>query len=408
MEIAGIVAEYNPFHNGHLYQINQTKFETHADAIIAVISGNFSQRGEATITDKFTRTKMALLNGVDLVLELPVPVATASAERFAEGAISIFEQSQIVSLLSFGSECGNIPLLKKIATTLIDEQNTLDQSIKNHLKNGLSYPRAREKALIDFLGTQQNETESLLMDTLKSPNNILGIEYMKALAKFQSSIMPFTIKRKDAAYHDTSINGSIASATAIRNELHNGSMQHISSMPDTASKLLKSTFLPSMEKLSAFLHFKLMFSKAEELYTTWDIPADLIHTFMKHVQDNPSYTELVNRCTSKTYTKATVQRSLLRILLDIKNEDLMGSLSPLTVPYIRVLGCRKSSTHLLKVLSSRAKVPVITNLNKQYNSLNDLQKKWIDYELTATKLYAYAASNPHFATSDFTQPFIIL
>lgn len=264
MEIAGIVAEYNPFHNGHLYQINQTKFQTHADAIVAVISGNFSQRGEATITDKFTRTKMALLNGVDLVLELPVPVATASAERFAEGAISIFEQSHIISSISFGSECGDIATLTKIATTLIHEQDSVDRLIKEHLKTGLSYPRARQEALIEFLGTESLSNTTDLLETLKSPNNILGIEYIKALTKLHSTITPFTIKREGAAYHDSSIEGHIASATAIRNELLNGSMKHTTSMPPSAATLLNPTSLPSMERLSAFLHFKLMFSKAEE------------------------------------------------------------------------------------------------------------------------------------------------
>ena len=409
MKIAGIVAEYNPFHNGHLYQINQTKSQTGADAVVAVISGNFSQRGEATITDKFTRTKMALLNGVDLVLELPVSVATASAERFAEGAISIFEQSHIISLLSFGSECGDISLLKSISATLIDEKDSIDLLIKKQLKNGLSYPRARQSALIEFLDTNKRpDFAEPLFDTLKSPNNILGIEYIKALTKLNSSITPFTLKRKGANYHAPSITGNIASATAIRNALANSSNEHLHSMPIAASSLLKNTNLPSMDKLSAFLHFKLMFSKAEELYATWDIPRDLIHTFMREVQDCPSYIELTNRCTSKTYTKATVKRSLLRILLEIKSEDLTYSPDTLVVPYIRVLGCRKDSTHLLKKLTTHSSTTIITNLSKQYNTLNGMQKKWVDYELKATKLYAYATSNPNLTMSDFTQPFIIL
>lgn len=408
MKIAGIVAEYNPFHNGHLYQINQTKFHTNADAIITVISGNFSQRGEATIADKFSRTKMALLNGVDLVLELPVPVATASAERFAEGAISVFEQSNIISMISFGSECGDVLLLKKVATTLIDEQDAIDQLIKKYLKCGLSYPRARQQSLIELLSSKDFKPTQPLTNILKNPNNILGIEYIKALNKFQSTINPFTIKREGSNYHDSSINGSIASATAIRNNLHSGTMQHTASMPPSASALLNHTLLPSMEKLSAFLHYKLMFSKVEELYATWDIPTDLIHTFIKHIQDIPSYAELVNRCTSKTYTKSTVQRSLLRILLEIRGEEITQSLNPLSVPYIRVLGCRKESTHLLKALSTQATVPIITNLNKQYDSLNILQKTWLDYELKATKLYAYVTSNPNSAMSDFTHPFILI
>lgn len=408
MEIAGIVAEYNPFHNGHFYQVSQTKSQTNCDALVAVISGNFSQRGESTITDKYTRTKMALLNGIDLVLELPVPVATASAERFAQGAISIFEQSQIVTLLSFGSECGNISLLNHIATTIVEQQNAIDLLIKPYLKQGLSYPKAREQALFELVSTAITSDTDQLLDALKSPNNILGIEYLKALTQSHSSIKPFTIKRKGSNYHDSNITGNIASATAIRQAIYTDSVHHLDSMPTSASNLLNPHILPSMEKLSTFLHFKLMFSNIEELYATWDIPADLIRTFTKHIQDYPSYHELVKRATSKTYTKATVQRSLLRLLLEIDSNHLELCNTPLKVPYIRVLGCRKDCTHLLKALSIHSSVPVITNLNKQYSTLNAVQKAWIDCEIKASKLYAYTTSNPQFAASDFTQPFIIL
>ncbi|MBQ1274917.1 MAG: nucleotidyltransferase [Cellulosilyticum sp.] len=408
MEIAGIVAEYSPFHNGHLYQIQQTNFQTHCDAIVAVMSGNFSQRGQATITDKFTRTKMALLNGVDLVLELPVPIATASAEFFAQGAISIFEQSNVISLLSFGSECGNISLLNEIANIFTCEQDCIDILIKKYLKQGLSYPRARQQALIAHLDPKHTDTTHSLIEVLQSPNNILGIEYLKALKNFHSSIVPFTLKREGAHYHDSSISGSIASATAIRHSLYTGSNCYTSSMPLSASTLLDHDSLPSMEKLSAFLHFRLMFSKVEELYATWDIPGDLIHTFVKQIQTAPSYAELVNRCTSKTYTKSTVQRSLLRLLLELKSQDMFHPSSAIKVPYIRVLGCRKTKTQLLKALTQNACVPVITNLNKQYSTLTPIAKQWIDYEIKASKLYAYLTNQPQLATSDFTQPFIIL
>ncbi|MBE6025130.1 MAG: nucleotidyltransferase [Cellulosilyticum sp.] len=407
MEITGIIAEYNPFHNGHYYQIHQTKNQTNCDAVVAVISGNFTQRGQAAITDKFTRTKMALLNGVDLVLELPIPIATASAEFFASGAISLFEQSQIITSLSFGSECGNLPLLHKIATSLIHDDSSITPLVKHYLKQGLSFPRARQQALIDFLNHSYDTNHTELTEILQNPNNILGIEYIKALTKWHSSIKPFTIKREGAHYHEDCIVGSIASATAIRKALQTGD-DYQSSMPSSAAQLLTVSSLPSMEKFSAFLHYKLMFSTVEDLYATWDIPKDLINTFIKHISKAPSYEELVNLSTSKTYTRSTVQRSLLRILLDLKTTDL-GKLSPtIKTPYIRVLGCKKDYTWLLKALTQSATIPVITNLNKQYKTLNSLQKKWIDYELKATQLYAYATSNPRLAMSDFTQSFIIL
>lgn len=406
MEITGIVAEYNPFHNGHLYQIQETKKSLSSDAIIAVMSGNFSQRGEATITHKYNRTQMALSNGVDLVLELPVVAATASAEHFAYGSIRLLWQTGIVTSLSFGSECGKLTQLMPIADALIVEKETINVSIQHYLKKGLSYPKAREQSLIDFFSLPTSASLSGSIDVLKSPNNILGIEYLKALRQFNAAIKPYTIKREGAHYHAPNISGSIASASAIRQTLYNGSETFKEAMPASSAEFLTSHKLPSMEKLGAFLHFKLMFSSLDELYTLWDIPKDLLHTLIKSIKEYPSYEKLVERATSKTYTRSTVQRSLLRILLEVQKDDFISREA--FIPYIRVLGCKQKATYLLKALSQNAKVPVITNLNKQYASLNDVQKKWIDYEIKASKLYAYASGDASLATLDFTHPFILI
>lgn len=410
MEITGIVAEYNPFHNGHLYQIQETKKKTSCDAVVAIMSGHFSQRGEATIVDKFTRTKMALLNGVDLVLELPVPFATASAEFFAQGAIETFKQTNLITSLSFGSECGDLNLLYAIANTSITAQSDLDVLIKGYLKQGSSFPTAKEKALIQYLSQDSNNVHctSDLLEALQNPNNILGIEYIKAIIKSNASITPYTIRRKGASYHTQYVNSSIASATAIRNDLRAENGLYSSTMPPSAAKLLSHINLPSMEKLSAFLHFKLMFSNVDTLYSMWDIPADLIRTFHKSIQNYPSYEQLVQSATSKTYSRATVQRSLLRLLLNIQKNDFLRDCSIPKPAYIRVLGCRKSRTDLLTHLTSRAKLPVITNLGKQYAYLSPKAKQCMDYEISASKLYAYTVSNPALAQSDYTHPFIVL
>lgn len=406
MEITGIVAEYNPFHNGHLYQVQETQKLLSSNAIVVVMSGNFSQRGEATITNKYIRTQMALQNGVDLVLELPVPIATASAEHFAYGAVSLLKQTGIVTSLSFGSECGDLTPLTSIANALTEHTDTIDFLIQHYLKQGLSYPKARQQSLVDFFKQTSSSPSAISIDTLKHPNNILGIEYLKALNQLKAGIKPLTIKREGAHYHAPDVLGPIASATAIRQTLYNASKDFKNAMPISCAELLHAHALPSMEKLSAFLHFKLMFSSLEELYTLWDIPKDLLHTFVRHIKNYPSYEELVVRSTSKTYTKATVQRSLLRILLDIKKNDLSYRTS--AIPYIRVLGCQKKSTHLLKVLTRNATVPVITNLNKQYATLDSYSRKWIDYELAASKLYAYTTGEPTLAMLDFTHPFILV
>lgn len=400
MKIAGIIAEYNPFHNGHLYQIQETQKQIKCDALIAVMSGNFSQRGEATVTDKFTRAKMALLNGIDLVIELPVPFATASAERFATGAVRILDQSRIVSLLSFGSECGSIDDLSLIAQTLVQNESKLYSTISHYLKKGISFPKAREHYIIQSL---QHLTTHDLSSILQNPNNILGIEYIKALLNYHSFITPFTLKRVGAQYHEETLITPIASASAIRKALYSHT-PYTSHMPYSAASLLNHIPLPSMENISSFLHYKFIFSKPEDLYATWDVPHDLIHKFIKLSSSYPTYHAYVTKATSKTYTRSTVSRSLLRLLLGIQDKDM----TPLNVPYIRILGCKKEKSWLLKELSSKSNLPIITNLNKQYATLTDIQKKWIQYELTATKLYAYATQTPQLAMQDFTQPFIML
>ena len=199
MKTVGIIAEFNPLHNGHKYLLDEAKRLSGADFCIVVMSGNFVQRGSPALLDKYTRTQMALLNGVDLVIELPVIYATASAEYFARGAVRLLDKLGVVDIITFGSECGNIELLKKAATELTEETPDFKKNLQDNLKKGLSFPKARSQAI----GKQGDGSE---------PNNILGIEYIKALNYWDSSITPTTIERKGSGYHDE----QMASATAIR------------------------------------------------------------------------------------------------------------------------------------------------------------------------------------------------
>lgn len=413
MHITGIVAEYNPFHNGHAYQITETKKQTNCDFIVAVMSGNFSQRGIPTIVDKFKRTQMALAGGVDLVLELPTPFATASAERFSEASISLFHKTGIINTLSFGSELGNTHLLSQIARLLLESPPVYDESLKYYLRSGLSFPRAREKAVKDYFSQTTTSSPSLkeLEEAISSPNNILGIEYIKALYKYDASIRPITIKRLKAGYHETQISSHIASATAIRH--HFKTDNHtltLSAMPDSTYNLLQNTseVLPSADGLSAFLHYKLMFSQKEDLYSLWDIPQELLHTIINNYKNYSTFTELVDAITSKTYTRATVQRSLLRIILELSSHQMLVLKNQDWIPYIRVLGCKKSASHLLGYLSQKSSVPIITNLSRSYHTLDSVSKDLIDYETKATALYHYLCHRPDLYNQDFTQPFVKL
>ena len=209
--ILAVISEYNPFHNGHVKHLKYSKELTKADFSIAIITGNFVQRGEPSLVDKWTKAEMALKAGFDIVLELPTIYAISSAENFAEGAVKILNSLGIVDYLSFGSELGEIAPLNDLANLLYKEPKELSALIHQHLKSGVSYPRAREMALMQFLG--ENTT---YQKALSNPNNILGIEYLKALKKYKSPIKPITIKREDAQHHSTTIKKGIASSTTIR------------------------------------------------------------------------------------------------------------------------------------------------------------------------------------------------
>ena len=413
MHIVGIIAEYNPFHNGHLHQIVSTRKQTHCDYIVVAMSGNFTQRGEAAIADKFIRTQMALKAGADLVLELPVPFATASAERFAQGAVSLFHQTGIIDTISFGSECGDTALLELIAKRLETPSNNFKTSLKKYLKESYSFPRAREQALLEDLKTLELDAEvyASLLELIRSPNNILGIEYIKAIEHFNTTIKPFTIKRLTAGYHDPILYPQIASATAIRTHLNNGCSSELAAcMPSTTYEFLGNASYgqPDMDILTPFLHYKFMFSSKKDLYSLWDIPNDLINTFLNNYTSIECFSELVNACTSKTYTSATVRRALLRLVLNIQDKSLKQLEAISWIPYIRILGCKKGSEVILKHLNHYANRPIITNLSKIYSNLDPLSKQLIDYELNATKLYHYLTKQPQLYTQDFTQGFLML
>ena len=211
-KVLGIISEYNPFHNGHLYHLENSKKITGCDYSIAIMSGNFTQRGSTSVVNKWEKTKMALSNGIDLVIELPVLYSISSSENFADGAIKILNSLGIVDCVSFGSETADINVLNTIADVLYSEPNEYKNILSHELKKGLSFPKARENALLMYINDIRNYS-----GVLSSPNNILAIEYLKALKKYKSTIKPFCIKRFESDYNSNNFSNNIASATAIRN-----------------------------------------------------------------------------------------------------------------------------------------------------------------------------------------------
>lgn len=371
MIIAAIIAEYNPFHNGHDYMIQKIKKETGADYIIAVMSGDFTQRGIPGIADKHTRAAMAVSCGVDAVFELPVRFATAGAEQFASGAVSLFHALSCVDYLCFGSECGELHEFTKASELLLREPDAFKDAIQKNLKEGFSYPKAFAMALKDNSGDA-----SVSATLLEHPNNLLGLEYVKALKKLSSSIRPHTITRTGTGYHDAHTSFSkesgtlIASASAIRAALTS----------DTGTISLAQPLLPAgayrvfaqnygitapviLDDFSLLLSTRIAAETKESLATFLDVPKELADRIYRFRDEFLSFTELISTIKHKQFTYARINRALLHILLGLKESPCMKTISEETsflVPYARLLAMKTSASPLMKELKEHSRIPVIT------------------------------------------------
>lgn len=385
----GIIAEYNPFHSGHKLHITNTRALTGADNIIAIMSGSFVQRGEPAILDKFSRTRMALTNGVDMVLELPVRYAAGSADVFAMGAVESLDKSGIVDALSFGTEAGDIELFKEAAELLADETKEFSQAVKEEMGNGISYAAARQAALTRVLSRD--------MSFLSLPNNILALEYLKALKKLKSSIMPVTVRREISDYNSTQLTGRISSAAAIRHSIFSGEWDTaLAAVPADCRSMLKEVVFgkkPHIDSYSEVLKYILRTKSANELAQIDDISEGLENRILA-ASDLPTVSEIADAVKSKRYAHSRVRRALLHIILGITKADAAKN-----VDYIRVLGFRRDKAYLVSELTQKASVPVITNIK---NAPADL----IRQELFATDIYYMPLSGE--TNKDYTMPMVIV
>jgi predicted nucleotidyltransferase len=408
MIVNGIIAEYNPFHNGHQYHIAQSKAATNADYTIVVMSGNFLQRGLPAIADKHTRTKMALAGGADLVLELPSLYATASAEFFAAGGVSILDALQVVTHLSFGSEEGQTEPLMNVAALLSREDAPYQSALKSYLKQGFSFPEARTTALTEcFPELAQQST------LLNSPNNILGIEYCKALLRRNSNITPCTIKRLGAGYHDTDTTGETASAQAIREALLTDRGDQVSKrhMPEEALQILrtyrKDYPAECSETLSGMLYYKLLSELATGFANYLDVSDDLSDRIIKRLHTYRDFSSFCDSLKTKELTYTRISRSLIHILLNIKKQDM--ALYREQAPYARILGFQKQAAPLLKVLNEKASIPLITSLADAEKTLPESALYLLKKDIAASQLYLglTALSNHKTAENEYSIPLVI-
>jgi len=419
MKVVGLVVEYNPFHNGHLYHLEQSRKQTGADYVVCVMSGNFTQRGEPAVVNKWSRTKMALLSGADLVVELPVIYAMSSAESFSWGAVKLLDSLGIVDCLCFGSENGRIEELDLIADTLVNEPESYKYALKEELSRGISFPAARESALTLFFeraGIKGIDVQAII----STSNNILGIEYLKALKKLGSKISPATIARVGNSYNTEYLTGGISSATSIRKYISNPIYQNQeialdNVIPETSFGIIKEEFqhgrgpvLPSDYEGIILAALRKM---SKEDIKALPYVSEGIENRIKAASDNAgTLEELLDRICTRRYTLTRVQRILFSSLIGLVSEDMDIFSLHGGPPYIRILGFNNNGKYLLSFINKCASLPVIVKTADYKNSSNPLIKKLLDIEARSTDIYVLAYKNPLFrkAGQDFTQNIIIV
>ncbi len=370
MKICGIVAEYNPFHNGHKYHIEKTKELYGATHIAAVMSGNFTQRGDVAVFDKYKRTETALKNGVDLVIELPVPYALGSAEQFAFGAVSALHSLGCVEMISFGSECGDVELLEETAGAVMFAQQNED--FFTFMRHGDSFPAALQKTIEKYY-------ENDIIDALTEPNNTLAVEYIKALGELGSSIKPVTVKRIGAEHDSDGTNGKFASAAHIRKSLAAGDDMS-AFVPEFPESSLNDT--AKLANLETAILAKLRTMSPEELEKAPNVLMGLENRIYKAARVSANLAELYMLIKTKRYTMSRIRRIIMAEFIGIKKSDVKEK-----PPYIHILGMNAKGKEILA--AADCELPVDTSL-KSLSKKGLKAKRMAALESRAGDLYALA------------------
>lgn len=395
MKTVGIIAEFNPFHNGHAHFISEIRDKANADYVVIVMSGSFVQRGEPSIMYKYDRVLSALLNGADVVLELPVHYSTASAEAFAFGGVSILDSLNVIDYLGFGSECGSIGELQNISNLLLNPNREFNDRFNEALESGKSYPAARSYALSEY------------SDILDKPNNILGIEYIKALNTLYSSIVPITYTRTDNGYNSDTLDNSIfASAKAIRNSIINSekiisnSLEAIKAyIPDSVYTIMNNSFginFPiEIDDLTDKLEYILLRSDSKEISTLMDLNVDLANRFYKFSNDMDSISEFLSMLKTKEITYTRLSRAITHILLNLSDLTRTENGQLIRCPYTRILGFKESAAPLMHKLSKNSSIPLISKAADAGKVLSEQAYELFNETLKADRIYDYIIQNKY-------------
>lgn len=408
-KVLGIIAEYNPFHNGHLYHIKKSIEETGASSVICVMSGNFVQRGNTSIVDKWTKTKMALANGVDLVLELPTIYSVSSAENFAEGAIRLLDSLKIVDTISFGMEAKDIASLNNIANVLYTEPKEYTTILEHELRKGVSFPKARENAVMMYL----NDIKQYA-NILTGSNNILAIEYLKAIKKLKSKLNPIGIRREKVLYNDEIIIDDFASATAIRKMIATGQFSDIQKvMPKSsyallADELRKGHYVLDLSKFQKEIIYNLRKMSVKEIAQLVDVSEGLENAIKNAANSSNNLVDFVNIVKSKRYTQTRIQRILIYALLGITNSKMLAFKK--AVPYARVLGFNENGKQLISQIAKKnKKVQIVTSVKKYMDeSKNKVLKEMLETDILATNVYTLGYEKDSWSNLDYTNKLVTM
>ncbi len=411
MNTCGIVAEYNPFHNGHKYHIDYTRRELSCDYIIAVMSGNYVQRGAPAVIDKYMRARMALIGGADIVIELPTFYSLQSAQYFALGAVSLLDRLGIVNNISYGSESYKSPqneIIDFIKSIKIEDRKFIEKNMGKFIGNGMSYPSAYCKSIEDYLSEHDFSRENVEA-TLSKPNTMLELMYLDALRELNSNITPFKVARHGADYHDKMIKGPIASATAIRRSLGKNNM-YMDSVPPSCAKIIKAALYETDGPITAERFFKTFLYTAvkneKALSELADVSGGLDMRMKKMLNEASDMDSYIKRVKSKSYTYVRIARVIFNLLLGINAQDtkLLRDNLPM---YARVLGFKKEASKVIDEMHEKASIPVFTQTS-QLEITSDAQKRLFEIDLTASDIYYVHASNKFIKDTDYKNQVIII
>ncbi|HLS61272.1 MAG TPA: nucleotidyltransferase [Virgibacillus sp.] len=375
MKACGLIVEYNPLHNGHLYHIEEAKSISQADCMIAVMSGSFLQRGEPAIIDKFHRAEAALASGIDIIIELPYPYAVQSSRLFAKGSVHSLSELG-VSSICFGSESGDISNFTSSYCLLKENEAIYTGLLKEYLSAGLSFPLASMKAL-EFIGLTTGQMD------LSQPNNILGFSYVKTILDNHLPIKPFTIKRTNNEYHEQEISSSIASATSIRRELilQNQITKNITdTLPQPTRKLLNdykqtANLWHTWEDYFPLLHYRVMTISVHELSLIEGVDEGIEGRIKQTAKQATSFKQWMGEMKTKRYTWTRLQRMFIHILTNTKKADMKQVLSTNEVPYIRILGLTNTGQAYVKEQKKEMEIPIITQMSRDLPPMLEIEEK---------------------------------